>query len=151
MTLLENLDKRLIQARKERNEQVANCLKMIKTRLTQKKTEKGFSGELNDDMVRQVIAAYVKEVKKALEEMEKGGAGHSDIANGYRFEVEYLSEFLPKMMDREQTTEVVKAIIQNTGALTKRDKGKVMSALMKQYKGKIDPRLAGEICDSLLS
>ena len=151
MTLLKEIDDRLIQARKDRNVPVSNCLKMIKTRLSLKKSEKGFSGDLTDELVRQVIASYVKEVKKAVEEIEKGGAGDSDIARGYRFEVEYLSEFLPRMMDREQTTEVVKNIIQGTGALTKRDKGKVMSAVMRQYKGKIDPRLAGEVCDRLLS
>ena len=151
MSLLNEIDTRLVQARRDRNTAVADCLKIVKTRLSVKKSEKGFSGELTDEIVLQTIAGYVKEVKKALEEMEKGGAGDTEIAEKYRFEIEYLSEFLPKLMDREQTVEVVKAVIQQTGALTKRDKGRVMSTLMKEYKGRIDPKMAGGICDELLS
>jgi len=151
MSLLNEIDTRLVQARRDRNTAVADCLKIVKTRLSVKKSEKGFSGELTDEIVLQTIAGYRKEVKKALEEMEKGGAGDTEIAEKYRFEIEYLSEFLPKLMDREQTVEVVKAVIQQTGALTKRDKGRVMSTLMKEYSGRIDPKMAGGICDELLS
>ncbi len=151
MTLLETINNRFVQARRDRNKDVADCLKMVKSRISLYKASPSFSGELTDEVVQQVIASYVKEVRKALNEIEHGGAQDSDIARKYRFEVEYLSEFLPSLMDARETEDVVRKVIAEVGALTRRDKGKVMSAIMRKYKGRIDPKLATEVCDSLLS
>jgi len=151
MSLFETLDSRLVQARRDRNKEVVDCLKMIKTRISVLQTSKGFSGELTDELVNKLIVSYVKELRKSLAEIEKGGAKDSEVARKYRFEIEYLDEFMPKLMNEEETKALIMKLIKETGALTKREKGKVMSGLMKKYKGRIDTKLAGQLCDQLLS
>ena len=151
MSLLQEIDNRFVHARRNRNKEVADCLRMIKSRISILQTSKGFSGELTDDAVHNLIISYVKELRKSLAEIEKGGAGKSEIALKYRFELDYLDEFMPTLMDIEQTKELVMALITEIGATTKKDKGKIMSMLMKKYRGQVDPKLGSQICDQLLS
>ena len=151
MTLLEQINKELVQAIKARDSLRVDSLKMVKTKLAQKKTSKGFSGELTDEVVQEVIASYVKEIQKALKELEAAGDKDSDLVKKYQFEVEYLSKFLPSKLGEEETKKLVQQAIEETGALSIKDKGKVMGKIMKSYKGKVDPAIVSRFVEELLS
>ncbi len=151
MSLLEEFSNRLKEAMKSRNQQELGVLRMVKTRFQQKKTEKGFSGELTDDVAREVIGQYVKQMKRALEDFERAGAQGEEKAAQARFEVEYLKDFLPQVMSEEQTLELVKSVIAEQGLDQPNHAGRVVGAVMKNHKGKVDPALVKKLATELLA
>src|SRR5438477_10341334 len=99
MALAQQLDDTLRTAIKERDSRTANVVRMLKTRLTERTTAKGFSGEVDDALVVDVIGAYRKQLQKALAEYEKVGERGAAQAAELRFEIEFCERYLPKGMD----------------------------------------------------
>jgi uncharacterized protein YqeY len=73
MALEEILTNRLTQAIKDRDGRTADVVRMLKTRLQERRTAKGFSGQIDDALVLDVIGAYRKQLQKAIAEYEKLG------------------------------------------------------------------------------
>ncbi len=73
MSLLEEIDQKLHTAMKSHDQRAAECLRMLKSKVIEKRTSAGFKGEVTDAVVREVAAAYVKQLTRAIAEFEKGG------------------------------------------------------------------------------
>ena len=73
MALEDELTNRLTQAIKGKDGRTANVVRMLKTRLQERRTAKDFAGEVDDALVLDVIGAYRKQLQKALVEFEKVG------------------------------------------------------------------------------
>src|SRR6058998_3128269 len=99
MGLSQQLDDTLKSAIKEKDTRTANVVRMLKTRLTERTTAKGFSGQVDDALVTDVIGAYRKQLQKALAEYEKLGDRGVAQAAQLRFEIEFCERFLPKGLD----------------------------------------------------
>ncbi len=107
MGLERELDERLHQAIKARDTRTANVVRMLKTRLQERRTAKGFSGQVDDALVRDVIGAYRKQLQKALPEFEKAGErGAAQVAQ-LRFEVAFCERYLPKGLDETELRALV--------------------------------------------
>ena len=81
MGLEQTLDDTLRQAIKAQDRRTADVVRMLKTRLVERRTAKGFGGAVDDALVADVIGAYRKQLQKALTEFEKlgeRGAGQVD-------------------------------------------------------------------------
>jgi len=87
MALDKDLDDRIRQGIKDRDLKTVDVLRMLKTRLLERRTAKGFSGEVDDALVLEVIAAYRKQLQKALAEFEKLGERGAAQATQLRFEI----------------------------------------------------------------
>ena len=151
MAIDEVVNERLKEAMKARKNDELMVLRAIKTRFQQKKTEEGFSGEFTDDIAREVISTYVKQMKKAVEEYEKTGPQGAQKAAELRFEVEYLSGFLPRMMSEAETADLVGKKIAELGIADAKQIGKLVGAIMKDFKGKVDAALVKKIATEKLS
>src|SRR5439155_14027420 len=99
MALEEVLTNRLTQAIKDRDGRTADVVRMLKTRLQERRTAKGFAGQVDDALVLDVIGAYRKQLQKALAEYEKLGEPRAPHAAQLRFEIEFCERFLPKGLD----------------------------------------------------
>ena len=66
-------------------------------------------------------------------------------------EIEIISAYLPKPLTDEEVTALVQQTIQETGASSKADMGKVMAALMPKVKGRADGKLVNQIVSQHLS
>ena len=73
MSLEQELTDRLTQAIKTKDAPTADVVRMIKTRVQERRTAKDFSGTINDAVVLEVIGAYRKLLQKAIAEYEKLG------------------------------------------------------------------------------
>src|SRR5207245_8025284 len=99
MTLEQTLDETLKRAMKDKDGRTTDVVRMLKTRLQERRTAKGFAGEVDDALVRDVIAAYRKQLQKAIPEFEKAGErGRAQIAQ-LRFETEFCERYLPRGLD----------------------------------------------------
>src|SRR6266542_3909551 len=99
MALEQQLTETLTQAMKAKDTQTADVVRMIKSRLGERRTAKGFSGEVDDKLVLEVIGAYRKQLQKALVEFEKVGERGAAQAAQLRFEIEFCDRYLPQRMD----------------------------------------------------
>src|SRR5436190_17794095 len=99
MPLAQQLDDRLKQAIKDRDTRTADVVRMLKTKLMERRTAKGFGGTVDDTLVLDVIAAYRKQLQKALAEYDKLGERGAAQAAQLRFEVGLCEGYLPRGLD----------------------------------------------------
>ncbi len=150
MSLLEEMDARLKAAMKAGDKAAVSALRMVRARLTERRMEKDFSGEMTDDVVQEVVSAYVKQLKKALPEYERAGEAGEETARSFAFEIEYLSAFLPRLMDEDATRVIVKETLAALAVSDPKRVGQVMGAIMKAHKGEVDPGLVRRLVEEEL-
>lgn len=111
--------------------------------------EKDQKVTLDDEGVIEVIAREVKRRKDVLPDYEK--SGRTDLIDGIKREIEVLMCYLPSQLTEEELQPIVKATIEETGAASMRDMGKVMAAIMPKIKGRADGRTVNEMIKKILS
>jgi uncharacterized protein YqeY len=150
MPLTEEIQKRLTEAMKARDARVVDTLRMVRSKIMEVRNAKDFSGEMTDARVVDTISAYVKQLKKALPDYERAGDVGRDMADKLRFEIDYLSGFLPKLLDEAATRVIVRDTLASLGVTDAKRAGQVMGAIMKAYPGQVEPALVRRLIDEVL-
>ena len=151
MSIEQELKNRLNAAVRARDLDTANIIRMIKTKVTERKTAKNFSGEVDDALHLEVIAAYKKSMEKArvtFADAGERGAGH--IAELDR-EIAFCAEFLPQPLGEAEVRQAVQEAVADIGATDKKMTGRVMGLVMKAHKGRVDAKLVKQLIDEALS
>lgn len=151
MTIPERLDDELKRALKAGERDVVDVVRMVKSRLAEKRTSPGFSGPMTDDVAQEVIRAYVKSIEKAIEEIERGGGSGNPILRKYRFEIDYLQKYLPQRLTEDEMREVVRQAIADTGGRGPSAVGRVMGVIMKAYKDRVDGAMVRRVVEEELA
>jgi uncharacterized protein YqeY len=125
----------------------ANTLRLLISKLKNKAIEVGSS--LDDKQILQVIQRTAKQHKESIRMYKDGN--REDLVEQKQAELDIVDRYLPSMMSEEEVNIVVESIIQETGATTMADFGKVMPQVMKKGAGKIDGSIAQSILKSKLS
>tara|TARA_Y100000782_G_scaffold52365_1_gene58275 strand:+ start:304 stop:741 length:438 start_codon:yes stop_codon:yes gene_type:complete len=125
----------------------ANTLRLVISKLKNKAIEVGSS--LDDKQILQVIQKTAKQHKESIRMYKDGN--REDLVEQEQAELDIVEKYLPSMMSEEEVNIVVESIIQETGATTMADFGKVMPQVMKKGAGKIDGSIAQSILKSKLS
>ena len=113
-----------------------------------KNTEIAQRKAVDDDKALDVIARGVKRHRESIEAFKQGN--RSDLVAQEEAELNILMEYLPKQMTREEIVIVARQAIDTVGAKEASDKGKVMSQLMPQLKGKADGKEVSDVVAELL-
>jgi len=150
MALEEELAKRLTQAIKEKDGRTADVVRMLKTRLQERRTAKDFSGQIDDALVLDVIAAYRKQLQKAVAEYDKLGERGAAHAAQLRFEQEFCEGYLPKGMDETAARALVKERLAALGIADAKQVGRLIGDIMKTHKGQIEAGDVKRIAEELL-
>ena len=151
MSLLEDLDRKLHEAMKAHDARVSDSLRMLKSKITEKRTSSGFKGEVTDAVVHEVAAAYVKSLVKAIGEFEKGGEAAAGHIEKLKWEIDYLSEYLPKYLDEAATRAIVEEAVAQSGATSPAAAGKVIGIVMKGHKDEVDGALVRRLVEEILA
>ena len=85
MTLEQTLDETLKRAMKDKDGRTTDVVRMLKTKLQERRTAKGFAGVVDDALVLDVIGAYRKQLQKAIAEYDKIGERGAAQAATLRF------------------------------------------------------------------
>jgi len=150
MALEEQLNDKLKQAIKEKDQRTADVVRMLKTRLAERRTAKGFSGQVDDALVQDVIGAYRKQLQKALAEYEKvGERGAAQVAQ-LRFEVEFCERYLPKGLDEAALRTLVKERLGALGITDPKQVGRLVGDIMKTHKGQVEAADVKRLAEDLL-
>ena len=125
----------------------ANTLRLLISKLKNKAIE--VRSSLDDKQILQVIQKTAKQHKESIRMYKDGN--REDLVKQEQSELDIVEKYLPSMMSEEEVNTVVESIIQETGATTMADFGKVMPQVMKKGAGKIDGSIAQSILKSKLS
>jgi uncharacterized protein YqeY len=94
-----------------------------------------------------VITRLSKQRKDSIEQFKKGN--REDLVKKEQAELAILETYLPKLMDKSEVEQIAKAKKEELGITDATKKGMLMSALMKDLKGKADGMVVKEAVDSL--
>jgi hypothetical protein len=150
MGIEEQLNTKLKDAMRNKNSKELSVLRMVKSLAQTQKTAPGFSGDTGDEFWIETIARYVKQQKKAIKEFQKAGDKGKETIETLRFEIDYFSPYLPKLLGEDEVRVLVKDAIAETGAVDSRMVGKVVGFIMKSNKGKVDAARVKEIANEEL-
>ena len=150
MSLEQDLTDRLTQAIKTKDAPTADVVRMIKTRIQERRTAKDFSGTINDAVVLEVIAAYRKLLQKAIAEYEKLGERGAEQAAKLRFEIGFCEGYLPKGLDESAVRALVQERIRALGIADAKQVGRLVGDLMKTHKGQVEAADVKRLAEELL-
>lgn len=150
MALEQELTNRLTQAIKEKDARTADVVRMLKTRLQERRTAKGFSGQIDDALVLDVIGAYRKQLQKAIAEYEKIGERGAEQAAQLRFELAFCEGYLPKGLDEAALRALVQERIGALGIADVKQAGRLIGDIMKTHKGQVEAADVKRIAEEVL-
>ncbi len=112
-------------------------LSVIRMLLADLKNARIAAGEdLTEEQEEKVVAAYSKKRKESMETYEK--AGRPDIVEKEQVEYDITVSYLPPQMDEEELKRLVMAKIEETGAESMKDFGRIMKAVMSDVGSRAD-------------
>jgi hypothetical protein len=150
MSIKEEISEALKQARRDRDVDTKRVITMLKAKLTNElKATQGV--EENDALWLNVLAAYAKELKKALASFEGLGERAAEAKAESTFELVFCEKFLPTKLDEAATTALVKTIAATEGITAKKDIGRLMGAVMRGHKDEVDGDLVRQAAQLVLS
>lgn len=147
MMLQDKVADDLRQAQKSGDKVRVTVLRLVKAGV--KNAEIAQGAPIGDAGVIDVITREVKQHRESIAEFTKGN--RQDLVAKEEAELATLLEYLPKQLSREEVVAIVRQVIEQVGATGPGDKGKVMSQLMPQLKGRADGREANDIVTELLT
>ena len=150
MALEQQLTETLTKAMREKDTRTADVVRMLKTRLTERRTAKGFSGDMDDAVVTEVISAYRKQLQKALTEFEKLGERGAAQAEQLRFEIAFCERFLPRGLDEAAVRTLVQDRLKVLGITDAKQIGRLVGDVMKSHKGQVEAGDVKRIAEDLL-
>jgi uncharacterized protein YqeY len=146
MSLSDRLNEDMKQAMKSQDKFKLSVIRMVRS--TIKNSEIDLKRPLDDNEVLDVLTREIKQRKDSLQEFTK--AGRDDLADSLKVELVILAEYMPQQLSEEEVKAIVQQTIQQIGASSKADMGKVMTALMPQVKGRADGKLINQLVQQLL-
>ncbi|HEX7703419.1 MAG TPA: GatB/YqeY domain-containing protein [Kofleriaceae bacterium] len=150
-TIEAQLREQLTAAMKARDSKTANLIRMINTKIMERRTAKDFTGEINDAIVLDVIATYKKQMEKAkLEFANAGERGKEQIAE-LEFEVQWTAKWLPQGLTEAELRDAVAKAVAALPAKDPKMAGKVIGTIKKEFGDRADAQLAKKIAEELLS
>ena len=156
MSLKEKIQTDIKKAMQQKDDLQVSVLRMLMAAVFNKEKEKRAKlskteefekldelSQLTDEETIEVISSENKKRKDSIEQYEKGN--RQDLADKEKKEMEILMDYLPEQMSEEEIRKIVKEKIEELGASTPQDIGKVMGALMPQLKGKAEGTMVNKI------
>ena len=121
-----------------------SVLRMLLSSINYYEIQKGGAGyEATDEDVLSVIQKEVKQRKDSIEQFSR--ANRQDLVDKETKESQILQTYLPKQMSEDEIRRLTTNAIQEAGASSLQDIGKVMGVLMPKVKGKTDGALVSKI------
>lgn len=142
MKLLDQVNTDIANAMRAKEAVRLSALRMLKTALTNKAVEKG--RELDENEGLQVIGTLIKQRRDSIEQFQRGG--RQDLVDRETAEIAVLESYLPPPVGEAELSQIVEQAVEESGASSARDIGKVMKVVMGRLAGRTaDGRVVSEL------
>lgn len=147
MALKEQLFNDLKQAMKDKDTTKKDIVQMVRAGVLQ--YEKDNKTDANDEDVMAVITKEIKKLNDVLPDFTK--AGRQDLIDEANAKIAILKAYLPEQMSEDAIKELIRQTVEETGAVSMKDMGKVMGAVSAKTKGRADNKLVSQLVKEILS
>lgn len=146
MSIQTQLADELKAAMKSQDKPRRDVIRQVQTEVATARSQPDFTDEVDDAFYQKVIGSYVKKMDKSRSEYADLGERGADMAAKLGFEVEYLSQWLPKKLSEDETRSLVSAAIADLGAAgDEKAAGRVIGQLMKIHGKNLDGGLVNRL------
>jgi uncharacterized protein YqeY len=150
-TLEAQLREQLTASLKAKDIKTANLIRMINTKIMERRTAKGFTGTVDDALVLDVISTYKKAMEKARTDYINAGDRGKEALAELDFEVAWCSKFLPQGITEAELREAVVKAVAELPARDPKMAGRVVGAVKKLYGERADAQLAKKLAEEELA
>jgi uncharacterized protein YqeY len=147
MGIKEQLQDEMKGAAKEKAKARLSTLRLALAAVQNK--EKELRKELSEEEAIQVISGLIKKGKESIEQFKAGQ--RADLVAKEEQEIAVLQAFLPQQLTPEEVEEEVAKAVEEAGASTPQDMGKVMRILMPRISGRAEGKVVNELVRKRLS
>ncbi len=153
MSVKSQMRAELVDAMKSGDRPRRDVIRSVEAEIQRKRTAPGFSGSgEDDDFYREIIGSYVKKMRKAADEYARLGERGEEMARKLSYEVDYLSRWLPSLLDEKKSRKLVRQAIEHLGvAGDPGARGRVMGHIMKSHRQQVDGGLVSRLVAEELS
>ena len=146
MSLFQKIQTDMYEAMKLGDKNTSTTIRTALAKLKNKKIDKQDDLSINDEI--KVLRILVKQRKESIELYQKGD--RPELVELETKEMEILNKYLPKMMDENEIKNIVKTVIDDIGATSMEDMGKIMPEVMKRGNGLIDGKSAQKFVNEII-
>jgi len=143
------IDQEIKQAMLSKNQVRLRGLRAIKAALLLARTEKGTAEEVTEEAELKILQRLVKQRKESADIYKQ--QGREDLSQIEEEEIEVISGFMPKQLNRAEITVIIANLIKASGVTSVKEMGKVMGLANKELAGKADGKLISEIVKEQLA
>jgi uncharacterized protein len=148
MALIDDVQKAMAEAMRNKAHARLSALRMLKAALTNREVDAGH--RLDEAEAQQVVRSLVKQRRESIEQFSKGG--RQDLVDKETAEIAVLEAYLPAPADPAAVERAVAEAIGETGATSPKDMGRVMKAAMAKLTGQnVDGKSVNELVRRKLS
>ncbi len=147
MLLKDRIRNDIKEAMKAKDTERRDALRLLSSAMKQIEVDE--RKELSDDDVIAIIQKQIKQRNDAAQQYKD--AGRDELYDKEIAEIKYFEAYLPAQLDDAELESAVKAIIENVGAASMKDMGKVMGVASKELAGRADGKRISARVKALLS
>ena len=147
--LFEQISADIVSAMKAKDKVRLMAIRNVKKYFIESKTAPGANDELSDEDAMKILAKLAKQGKDTASVYES--QNRADLAEEEMKQVRIIEEYLPKPLSTEELRTALSAIIQEVGATSAKDMGRVMGLASKQLAGKAEGRVISAMVKELLA
>jgi uncharacterized protein YqeY len=141
------LNREMVLAAKLKDKIRLSALRMIKAGVHNREID--LKRKMTDSEFMQMLSSMVKQRKDSIDQFKKGG--REDLVEKEEAELKIIQQFMPVQMSEEEIDAEILNSIQEVGAVSIKDMGKVMKVLMPKLTGKADGKMVGDKVKERLS
>lgn len=146
MSLTQRLEQDMKTALKNKDKTKLSVIRMVRSAIKNAEIERG--RPLEEGEVLDVLSRELKQRKESLQEFEK--AGRTELVEKMKAEIAVVEAYLPAPLSEEELREFARQVIDEVGASSPADMGKVMKEIMPRVKGRADGKEVNRIVRELL-
>jgi len=151
MNLRIKIEEKYKNALKSKKVDETNAIRLIKSAIKDKDIEnrtKNTSGKIDDQQILTLLQGLIKQRKDSIDSFVV--ASRDDLITKEQFEIDLISQFLPKQLSEQETVNIIKTIIKDQNFSSLRDMGTLMNILKTNHAGSINMSIAGKVSKLLL-
>jgi uncharacterized protein YqeY len=149
MLLQDQINADIITAMKAKNEADLRALRALKSALLLAATAEGAGEKVEDEQAIRIFQKLAKQRKESMVVFEKNG--RNELAAKEQEELLVIERYLPKQMGEEEILSILKDLVNDVGATSAADFGKVMPLAMKKLGTAADGKVISALLKKILS
>jgi uncharacterized protein YqeY len=143
MSLKEQIDSDIKKAMLSKNKDELRALRSIKSLILIAETEKGIAGSIDEASEMKLLTKAAKQRRESAEIYKK--EGREDLVQKELEELEVITRYLPEQLSESELQAEIDQIIDETGASSPQDMGRVMGVATKKLAGKAEGKQIAEL------